>query len=233
MSAALGLLRLQQVDSRLDQLEDRLGLITAQLQDDAAAAAAREALASADAERQQAELARLAAEAQTSSQRNKLQLAEASLYGGTVRNPKELQDLQDDVASLKRYLAILEEAEFACMERLEVADNHRREAAELLEQILGRANVDRHRLADQQNDLNRTREQLHAERGAALSAIGDHDLEMYESLRRSRRGVAVCEVSDGACGACGTVLTAALHQSARSGTGLVHCPSCSRILFGG
>jgi predicted nucleic acid-binding Zn-ribbon protein len=58
-------------------------------------------------------------------------------------------------------------------------------------------------------------------------------LEMYENLRQQKRGVAIAEISDNACAACGTTLTAALQQSARSATTLTHCPSCGRILYAG
>jgi hypothetical protein len=233
MSAALGLLRLQQVDSRLDQLEDKLECIRAELENEAETAAARQAFEVAQSEQQEAERARLAAERQTGSQRNKLQQAESTLYGGSVRNPKELQDLQTDVASLKRRLSALEDAELECMEKLEAAEVHRRDALERLDQVLSRAKARQGTLVEQQSGLVRSRENLEAERAAAVGAVDGRLLETYESLRRSRRGVAVAEVSDSACSACGTVLTPALQQSARHATELVHCPSCGRILYGG
>ncbi|MFH1184403.1 MAG: C4-type zinc ribbon domain-containing protein [Chloroflexota bacterium] len=233
MSAALGLLRLQQVDSRLDQLESKLEGTRAELENDAEVAAARRTFEAAQAEQEEAERRRLAAEMQASSQRRKLQHAESALYGGSVRNPKELQDLQADVASLKRHLAALEEAELGWMEKLESAERQCGAARDRLDQDLGRAQSAESRLLAQQASLLRTKESLQAERSAAVSAISERLLETYENLRGSRRGVAVAEVNDNACGACGTVLTAALQQSARHATQLVHCPSCGRILYGG
>ena len=49
------------------------------------------------------------AEAEAEAQKIKIEHTEASLYGGSVHNPKELQDLQRDVASLKKHLTTLEE----------------------------------------------------------------------------------------------------------------------------
>ena len=72
---------------------------------------------------------------------------------------------------------------------------------------------------------------LQAEREAATSAIDARILDKYEALRQQRRGVAVAEINDNACGACGTTVTAALQQSARHSSELVYCPSCGRILF--
>jgi predicted nucleic acid-binding Zn-ribbon protein len=233
MSAALGLLRLQQVDSRLDQLENRLERTRAELENDAEVATSRRTFEAAQAEQDEAEHGRLAAETQATSQRRQLQKAESALYGGSVRNPKELQDLQADVASLKRHLAELEEAELAWMEKLEAAERQGQAARDRLDQDLVRAQSDESRLLGQQASLIRTKESLQAERSAAVSAISEHLIKTYENLRGSRRGVAVAEVNDNACAACGTVLTAALQQSARHATQLVHCPSCGRILYGG
>jgi hypothetical protein len=233
MSAALGLLRLQQVDSRIDQLEDKLGRIMAELENDAEASAARQALEAAEGELESAEAGRLAAESQTTSQRLKLRKAESSLYGGSVRNPKELQDLQADVASLKKHLASLEESELGWMEKLEAAEARSREARERLAQVSSRLEVSHAQLASQQGDLLHAREDLQAERIAAVGAVAGPFLEAYEGLRKSRRHIAVAEVGDNACGACGTVLTAALQQSARHAAELVYCPSCGRILYAG
>lgn len=43
------------------------------------------------------------AEAEAEAQKIKIEQTEASLYGGSVHNPKELQDLQREVASLKKH----------------------------------------------------------------------------------------------------------------------------------
>lgn len=233
MSAALGLLRLQQVDSRMDQVQDMLERIRVELENDAEAAAARSTLEAAEALQRDSETNRQSAETTASSQRHKLQQAESSLYGGTVRNPKELQDLQADVASLKRHLASLEESELKWMEQLESAETRVREAEAQLKGVLGRVGVEHGRLEEQRAELVRTRDNLQAERNAAVNAVAPPFLKTYESLRRSRRGIAVAEIGDNACGACGTVLTAALQQSARHSTDLLFCPSCGRILYAG
>jgi len=233
MSAALGLLRLQQVDSRIDQSEDKLGQIRAELENDAEAAAARQALKTAEEELQAAESGRLAAETQATAQRLKLRQAESSLYGGAVRNPKELQDLQADVVSLKKHLSTLEESELGWMVKLEAAEVRSRDAHERLQQVSTSLEVSHSRLLSQQAELARAKMDLQAERTAAVTAVAVPFLDSYEVLRRSRRGIAVAEVADNACGACGTALTAALQQSARHAAELVYCPSCGRILYAG
>lgn len=233
MSAALGLMRLQQVDTRIDQVEDALERIRLELENDAEVKAASHELEAAEIATSDAELQRQDAEAQANAVRNKMQQAESSLYGGKVHNPKELQDLQADVASLKRHMITLEAAELSWMEKLEAAEGLSLWARQQLQDALDRAHTVGSRLVEEQAGLRRTREDLQAEREAASGAVSPKLLEAYEHLRKSRRGVAVAEVRDNACGACGTTLTAALQQSARHAPEPVNCPSCGRMLYGG
>jgi hypothetical protein len=162
-----------------------------------------------------------------------MQQAESSLYGGKIRNPKELQDLEADVASLRRHLIALEAAELSWMEKLEAAEGLSIQARRQLGAASAHAEARNRGLMQEQATLQQTREDLQAEREAASGAVARKVLESYENLRKSRRGVAVAEVRENACGACGTTLTAALQQSARHAPDLVNCPSCGRILYGG
>lgn len=233
MSSALSLMRLQQVDTRIDQVEDSLQRNRVDLENDAELQAARDALEKAEAARLEAESQRQAAEAQSNSVRTKVQQAESSLYGGKVHNPKELQDLEADVASLKRHMATLEGTELSWMEKLEAAESLSAHARQELEDSLDRARTRSSHLLDEQAGLVRAREDLRAERDAASAVITPALLQVYDTLREARRGVAVIDIRDGACGACGTTLTAALQQSARHAPDIVTCPSCGRILYGG
>ena len=170
-------------------------------------------------------------EREVQSQQAKIQQAESSLYGGGVRNPKELEDLQRDIASLRRHLTTLEERQLESMANAENSD------AVLLAvdadlQVLDARLGDQHRqLIEEQASLTKDVQRLDAERQAVVSALAKQALEVYENLRVQRRGVAVAEVSDDTCTACGTILSAALQQNARSATAIANCPSCGRILY--
>ncbi|HET6846224.1 MAG TPA: C4-type zinc ribbon domain-containing protein [Anaerolineales bacterium] len=231
MSAALGLLRLQQVDSRIDHVQAELDRIAADLGNNALATAARQALSTAQDDQKEAESRRQGAEKEASAVRMKLQQAEASLYGGKVRNPKELQDLQAEVASLKKHLVALDADEVAWMEKLEAADSTSRAASTRLEDVLQGLEAGHTQLRARQSDLEREKESLLTERGATANALRAAWRDSYDGLRRARRGVAVVAIEDGACGACGTALTPAMQQNVRHAQELTYCPSCGRILY--
>src|SRR5690606_7461187 len=100
MSRAFTLYRLQQVDTQLDQGAARLAEITRILNDNAALQAASLAHQGAQARLHSAHSALRAAEEEVASQQRCIANNQASLYGGAVTNPKELQDLQKEAEAL-------------------------------------------------------------------------------------------------------------------------------------
>ena len=231
MSAALGLYRLQQVDSQIDHIQARLKTIQQTLENDVELRAANEQFAVAETKQNQAERALKFSESEVEKQRIKIEQTEASLYGGRVHNPKELQDLQKDAASLKRHLDTLEERELEAMLAMENAENELQSAKTKLELIQARLN-DQHRdLTTESETLRRDLETLNSERQAVVKDIASQALSVYDQLRQQKRGLAITTIADNSCEACGTTLTASQQQSARSASQLFHCPTCGRILY--
>ncbi|MCE7858902.1 MAG: hypothetical protein DYG86_03835 [Chloroflexi bacterium CFX2] len=231
MSAALGLYRLGEVDKHIDRVRTRLDNIQKTLDDDAEMKSARQLYENANGDYLQAQHGLKNAEIDVDNLRIKIEQAEASLYSGSIKNPKELQDLQKDVASLKKHLATLEERQLESMLLSETATTNLEKAKNDLDLVQARLGNDHKKLIEEQTDLIRQMESLGQEREAALAPIESPLLTVYEDLRKQKRGVAVAEVDDGACAACGTTINAALQQTARSQKQLAHCPSCGRILF--
>lgn len=231
MSAALGLYRLQQVDSQMDQAQSRLKAIRQTLENDAELRAATEKLTAAEQTFKNAERLLKQSEQEVEKQRLKIQQTESSLYGGLVHNPKELQDLQKDVASLKRHLETLEERELEAMLAAETAEKELQAANAALESVKSKLGTQFHDLTQESEALNKDLEKLSSERNAVMQDIANLTVNIYDQLRKQRRGVAVATISDGSCAACGTTLTPSQQQSARSTSQLFYCPSCGRVLY--
>lgn len=231
MSAALGLFRLQQVDSHMDRIRIRLQEIRQILENDDEVRQAKVEIEETDAAHQAKLKVLKLAEAEVKQQKIKIEQSESHLYSGNVKNPKELQDLQNEVASLKRYLETLEDRQLEAMLEEEEAEQTNQTALNKLEKIKTRLAKQYQNLTEEQVTLNKDMERLEAERQAALSSLETNLLATYDDLRKQRKGLAVAEVSEGACAACGTTLTASQHQSARSSAQIFNCPNCGRILF--
>lgn len=229
MSATLGLFRLQQVDRQIDRIRSQLDVIKKTLENDAELKQALDSYEANQKENHQSLNAMKNAEAEVQAQKIKIEQAESSLYGGSVKNPKELQDLQMDVASLKKHLVTLEERELEAMLKSEAATSEYEKAKTELELLQAKRGNEHNKLIEEQAALRKQLESLADEREASLAPIEASLVQSYEDLRRQKRGVAVAEIEDTACSSCGTDINAAAQQNARKQ--IVYCPSCGRILF--
>jgi predicted nucleic acid-binding Zn-ribbon protein len=231
MSASLGLYRLQVVDSRMDKIRARLEEIRRILENDEELVRAKERIAEAEAAHKSALQALKSAEIEVDKQKAKIEQTEASLYSGNIKNPKELQDLQNESASLKRHLETLEDRQLEAMLEEETAEQEVQAALREREKVQARLADQNKSLTTEKADLEKEFRKLESERQAALTPLDENLLKVYDELRQERRGLAVAEVSEGACAACGTILTPAQAQNARSTAQIYNCPTCGRILF--
>ncbi len=231
MSHALTLYRLQQTDTRLDQVRARLRAIADSLENNPALQAAREQAHSAENLCAAAESALRETEFSAQSLRIKLETAESNLYSGRIQNPKELKDLQNEVAALKRQMATLEDNQLEAMLNVETAREKAEQSQAALRQVEARVVSENSLLRGEQSNLTHEAERLTAERNATTDTLPAPALQLYDSLRQKKRGLAVARVSENACGACGNLLTPAQSQAARQANQFVHCASCGRILF--
>jgi predicted nucleic acid-binding Zn-ribbon protein len=231
MSTPFKLYRLQQIDSQLDWTRARLKEIEAELAADEALRQAQQQADEAEKNMQAAHRALHQAEAIVSQQRIKIEQTEATLYGGRVQNPKELQDLQNEVAALKRYLVTLEDRQLEAMLTDEEANSLELIARNELARAQANHELRSKELVLEKDRLEKDFERFNDERKAAAAAVPGAELQIYEQLRVKRRGVAVAKVTDRACSACGSTLNAVLLQAAHSPNQLTRCDTCGRILY--
>lgn len=233
MSRASGLYRLQQVDLAIDQAAGRLAALESALGESGPLQAAQAASTAAEVARTDASAMARSAEAALDDQRQRIEETDNKLYGGAIQNPKELQELQQESESLRRHLGTLEDRLLEAMVRLEQAT----EDADGRKAELERAEADR---ADQTKSLGAERkavgselDRLQVEREVAAAGVEAKDLQLYNKLRGSMGGLAVAELRDDSCGACGLTLGSSARQEVRSGAGAVRCKQCGRILYAG
>jgi predicted nucleic acid-binding Zn-ribbon protein len=163
-------------------------------------------------------------------QQDKIDKNQKKLYGGTVKAPKELEDLQMEAGALRRYLSVLEDKQLEAMIAFEEAEANKQESETNLAKV-------KQEIADQNQDLTKEQTaltekvaQLDGERQELYNTFPQATLAQYDKLRQNRAGLAVTEVKDNSCAACGAALTAAQSQAARSPSQIVNCETCGRIL---
>lgn len=231
MSRPFKLYRLQQIDTQLDQLRSRVNKIESELADDSELRQAEERAATEKGILLAAQKKLHQAEYETQQQRIKIEQTESALYGGKVRNPKELQDLQNELGSLKRHLSVLDERQFEAMLQEESANQQYQSMLDEQSKIkLEHANRTQ-QLTIEKDKLLKEIKNSETERAAAENLVEPGDISVYLQLRQKRRGIAVSKIVDKACAACGSTLSAALLNAAHSPNQLNYCESCGRILY--
>lgn len=233
MNQAFQLYRLQQVDSQLDQAHARLREIDTILKNDEVIREAEEKLAKITEELEGAKKDLRKAEENTKSQRQKIINTDDQLYGGKVRNPKELQDLQKEGEALRRFLEVLEERQLEAMMVSEDLTATYEAAEKALQDARARQIETHAALLGERRQINQQGKQWLAERQAVASPISEANLTHYDQLRKRRAGIAVIKVTDKSCSACGTELSTAHYQIALVSQDLQHCENCGRILYVG
>lgn len=233
MSLSFHLFQLQKLDTQVSNATHRVAEINQLLSQNELLAQAQVFLDTA-AENQKVVRAKLReVEISGHNKRIKMEQSEAALYGGTVKNPKELQDLQTEIASLKRTIAQIEDSQLELMVAVEEAEQNYRDAEAHLNSIKAEQAGKYAILMGEQETLRALLSRLEIERKALVSQINPVLLDTYLQLRASKRGLAVVPVEEDSCTGCGSTLTAAEIQAAKSSTRLVNCPNCGRIIYSG
>jgi len=233
MSHSFRLFQLQKIDTQIDQGSARIREINAKIDGDHRVQDAQAHLDDAVTAFKASQESLKRIELEASAKQLKLEQCESTLYGGKVKIPKELQDLQHEVAAIKRAIAALEDQQLEAMVLVEEAQARCDAAQQQLVHAQGESASDNAIMAGERSALDTLSLRLQTERDAVVNQIDAATLEEYSRLRKAKRGVAVATVSDNGCSACGTELTAADRQSARSPLQVFHCPSCGRFIYGG
>ena len=232
--AQLRLLELADLDAELSRLDHRRRSLPeleeyrrieardAELTDELTALEAAES----DLNREQAK-----AEADVDQVRSRVDRDQTRLDAGQVSSPRELENLQSEIASLARRQSDLEEIVLDVMERQEAAE--RRRAS----------------LTREQSELAQQRDEVAARRDAALGEIGeqvekaaslraatsagvpDELLALYEKLR-SQHGVGAAALRGGRCEGCHLSLNTVDLARIRAAEPdeVLRCEECRRIL---
>lgn len=170
-------------------------------------------------------------EFEADEQRRKIEPVEKRLYEGSVKNPKELEDLQLDLESLQRRRAELDDRALEAMEAVEAATQEFAEAEEELERADAAYRGDQNELGSRRQVLESEFADLEQRRVERAEGIDADMMGLYGRLASIRQGQAVAKVERGACQGCRISLPTNVLRRARGGAAAVQCSSCERILY--
>ncbi|MBI4317947.1 MAG: hypothetical protein HY675_05610 [Chloroflexi bacterium] len=162
---------------------------------------------------------------------SKIKPLEIKLYGGTVKNPKELDGLQKEVEHLKRNKDAAEYKAIELMEELDELRHSLQRVRHEKDDVEDSWQQEQRRLQDQKDGLLARLEELNRARQALAAGISGESLHTYDDLRRTKRGRAVAKVEQNTCQGCRVSLPSLEAQRARTSAQLSFCGHCGRILW--
>lgn len=158
---------------------------------------------------------------------------EKRLYDGSVRNPKELTNIQHEVDNLKVQRGKLEDELLEVLATLERVEGEHAAAKKVLAREEARWARDEAALTAEASRLKELIARTDARREAQKLKIEARNLIVYEDVRRRRGGIAVARVTGGNCGGCRVGIPEAVRKRAFGNDMLAQCPNCERILYVG
>jgi predicted nucleic acid-binding Zn-ribbon protein len=192
----------------------------------------RDSIAALEAEEGDLRRAQVKAEADVDQVRARIDRDQARLDAGQVASPRDLENLQSEIASLHRRQGDLEEIVLDLMERFEQARSSREAAAAERAAIAAAAEAVAARrdaaLAEIGEQAAKT-----ADRRASLAAQEPPDLlELYERLRVQHAGVGAAALRHGRCEGCHLSLNTVDLNKIRAAEPdeVLRCEECRRIL---
>jgi predicted nucleic acid-binding Zn-ribbon protein len=227
----LQLYQLQSLDSKIDDANQELVDIAAKLAQNQALVEARTAAEAAEQDLRKAQAGMQDLDLEVKSLADKISNEEKMLYSGRVLNAKEAANLQDEVASLKRRQAELEERLLEAMLEVEDAETSLNGRREEFVRTEAEWTTNQEALHLSQTAVETTLRELQERRPAVTGTIDAEVLQKYESLRGKKAGRAVVLVKAGVCQGCGMTLSNSRVQRARAEAELNYCSTCGRILY--
>jgi predicted nucleic acid-binding Zn-ribbon protein len=227
------LLELQELDTAIDRLEAR----KRQLAEGKEMADARATME--DAEGRLGEL-RLGVDAvvreqqrlerEIDSMTRKAEVDEKRLYDGSIANIKEMEALQHEITSLKERRSRSEDDLLEQMVRRDDLESRAGEASGLVQQTRARLEAVGGEAVEELERIEAELAERRAAREKLVPEFDDELLELYEDLRRQKRGVAVAALIDGVCQACHEKLSAMELDRLKRTEGVKRCEYCRRIV---
>lgn len=161
---------------------------------------------------------------------DKMTGGEKRLYSGDVRNPKELQDLQADLAQLRARRDALEDSFLSNLTESDENAERLERAQRAYEATQGAWEKDQERLGATVAGLRTALQRLNGRIAGLRAALPSALLEAYDDTCAKKGGRGVAAIRGGLCEGCRVAVPTRLVQHVRRAADIVRCDNCGRIL---
>jgi len=231
MSQRAFLYNLQFIDNQIDKIQNRISSIDVKINSNQEIDETDKIIKSIQEKfnLKKAEISEF--ESQSNILSKKLLQNNNALYDGKIKNPKELQSVEDEVLSLKKRIKNFEDKIFGLMLENELIEGELKSQLEIHHTLFKNKVKENEELNAEKQILMDSLEKLRTEKSPIEKQIKSELLEKYAMLRETRNKLAVAVISENACSACGNMITPAEIQKIKSPIDEYYCQICKRILY--
>ena len=229
MSIVKRIFELQQIEAALSTTHKQLDEIKAHIAHNDAFEQARTALEDtrhmlAELEKQYKEL-----DAEAEELRRSVKGVDDKLYGGKVKNPKELVGYEQEAGLLKTKLGKMDDSLIEMMEKSESGKVYAGKLKKVFTEAEEAWSKEKKVLQQKAEEINAELLKYESRRIAVLQEIDSGSLSIYESLKRQKT-LAIVRVEQGRCMGCRVSFSMSELSRVR-GSAIVLCDNCGRILY--
>jgi hypothetical protein len=230
MNQPQALLRLQTLETSLDDAKQRLDEIESALQNNELVQAAEATLESRTRDLQRMEGMVQDFELELAGLIEKLDTNESLLYSGKISSHREIQDRKNEVESLKRRRTKLESELASARESLREYRMVYEEAQVAYEQAKAASATQNQDLIAEREDLKRRMGKWLQDRKVTLEDVDPVAHKLYKHVKKQKHGTAVARLEEDACSVCRVEQNQTIVRQVRLGKEIVQCQNCGRIL---
>jgi uncharacterized protein len=230
MTQAEALFQLQEIELGITRRQKRLHEIAAALENSEVVKTAQIHLEKAEKTLRPRRAKMRDLELEIQSNVEKAKTTEARLYSGTVKNTKELQDMEHEIEALKNWHGELENRLLEAMVEVEEAEAELTAVQKVLQSVTATWEHSHQDLLLEKAQLEQQVVDLKQQHKSALTQVTADNLKTYNSLKPRKNNQPVAPMNERTCTVCGIEQTSALAQEVRRGAVLVYCQGCERIL---
>lgn len=231
MSKAQLLYELQQTDLGIDKATGALSRVEEALTDTEALDSARQTRGTLRDEVGQRRSKLKSIEWEVEDHSKRISSLDAKLYGGEVKNPKELSQIQTEVEHLRDLKRRTEDKELDCLVGVEEKESELQTSENEVKKLEKEWQTREVELRQEKAELEAGLTNLQGKRARQAEGVAPDDLARYERLRTAKRGQAVALVDREVCQGCRVAVPLVTIREAKTSKELVFCGSCGRILY--
>ena len=230
MATAFLLLKLQQFDSKLDKVAQRLTVIDTALDDKSQLTKATNLHDAISTKFDSLIREREKLERDLQDLSGKMESADKKVYGGIISSQKELRAVEEEILNIKNLTDSKENQLLETMLECDRYQDGHKTSRQELKRIQTETEKNTERFEQERDDLKTFMSTNIPIRDKARQECNLTDLTIYDRLRKRKKGVAVSVIESDLCSICRVKVPNRNIEDAKHSDQYVHCNSCGRIL---